>query len=172
MQLTKLIEVEEITSTNDYLKENYRTLPSYTIIKADHQTSGRGQFDRKWHSNPKENLMFSLLIKDELKDHLENIRNWIIKSLLKVLKAYQIPATFKTPNDIYVKDHKICGILIETKIKGDLCEYIVIGIGLNINQTIFKNLQATSFKKELGESTNIKTVFKKIIESMAEHYDH
>ena len=57
---------DQIDSTNDFLKRNYKMLPRITFIKAEHQTNGRGQFDRIWLSNDKENILCSLLVKRHL----------------------------------------------------------------------------------------------------------
>lgn len=167
----KVKEFLELESTNDYLKENYRKLDSFTVIKTQFQTNGRGQFNRVWNSMPNENLLFSLLLKDIPKEKIEKIRKWVILSLMTTLKNYKLDVRFKEPNDIYINDQKLCGVLIETKLNSGICEYIIIGIGLNINQTVFKDLEATSFKKTMNETYKVNSVFKKILAEMVKQYD-
>lgn len=166
MQLDKLkyIKVDEIDSTNNYLINNYKKLNNFTIIRALNQTNGRGQFDRKWISNKNENLLFSILLKDIPIIEINNIRNIIKESLLELLNLYEIRGNFKEPNDILVDNKKILGILIETKNKNyDIFSYIVIGIGININQVKFNELDATSFKLLKNQDFNLDDVITKFI---------
>ncbi len=80
--------------------------------------------------------------------------------LVKVLtEHYQVHATYKPPNDIYVSGKKICGILIENLTEFNNCLYVVIGIGLNVNQTAFEGFQATSLKQETGFKVEVSSIY-------------
>src|SRR5690554_3726101 len=103
-----ILSFDEVTSTSDILKEHFSSFSDFTIIKSNHQTKGRGQFDRSWTSNKDENLLFSILLKDLSINHIEYLKNWIVKSLFELFHAHQMTVSFKEPNDIYVDDKKIC----------------------------------------------------------------
>ncbi|MBO4919296.1 MAG: biotin--[acetyl-CoA-carboxylase] ligase [Erysipelotrichaceae bacterium] len=131
------IHFKEIDSTNTWLKENYRTLEDMTSVSARLQTAGRGRRGRSWESQ-EGNLYLSLLLKDEkYLRHVDAISTVSAYLILKVLEGYGIKDLgIKWPNDIYVKDEKICGILLES-VSTDRLECLIIGIGLNVNQKEF-----------------------------------
>lgn len=170
MAKIKVVEFKRIESTNDYLKNNYQKLPTFTAVRTDYQTKGRGQFDRRWYSSYGKNLIFSLLLKDVLFDQLTLIKEWVKSSLFSLLGSYGLDVYFKEPNDIYVNDKKICGILIETKSNQTMFDYVIIGIGLNINQLFFPGLKATSMHIETKKSYSIRKVFSKLISNLLENY--
>lgn len=159
LPLDNLLFFEEIDSTNEYLKSNYQKLNDLTFIRANFQTNGKGQFERVWESEKEQNLLFSMLLKERNFKDLETIKDLVIKTLINFLEKIKINAKFVYPNDIYVNNKKILGILIETKIcKLDL-EYVIIGIGININQTKFNTNSATSLKLINKKSYNIHTLY-------------
>lgn len=163
----KVINFDEITSTNDFLKENYKIYNNLTFVKTKFQTKGRGQFERVWKSNKDENLLFSFILKDIYINKIETIKNIINYTLLNFLKDYNIEGIFKEPNDILVDYKKILGILIETKTKtNEEYEYVITGIGININQDEFSNLNATSFKLLNNKVFDIETLFNKLSENL------
>lgn len=145
-----LIKLDATDSTNDFLKQIYREseIENYTIVLANYQTSGKGQFGAKWISDPGKNLIMSLLIKDvPLKNNnLFNLNVAVSAAILKVLKKNEIPnIAIKWPNDIMADTKKVAGILIENILKSDGTITSIIGIGINLNQTNFENLpNATS----------------------------
>lgn len=149
----------QISSTSDYLKENYQSLPSLTFIQTGYQTGGRGQFDRVWESTEKENILFSFLLKNIPVVKLDLIKEYVLISIMDTLKQYHIKGTFKAPNDIYVNGKKICGILIENLTELKNCLYVVVGIGLNVNQEQFTGFSATSLKLETGRLFDISEVY-------------
>ena len=128
----KQIDLKEIDSTNSYLKRNWKSLDDMTFVFADYQTNGYGRFDRKWESSPKNNLLFSLLIKNNgvLKspEKLTTLFPYIIVYILTYYKINDV--SIKWPNDIYVKNKKICGMIFESQ----LPNYLIVGVGLNVNQ--------------------------------------
>lgn len=148
-----------LSSTSDYLKDNYQDFPSFTFVQTGFQTNGRGQFERRWSSKEKENLLFSFLIKDIEIDQLDYIKKTVLSSISEILKTYQIHSTYKPPNDIYANGRKICGILIENLTELNTCLYVVIGIGLNVNQTEFEGFVATSIKQEIGFTVEVSNIY-------------
>ena len=131
----KIIHFNEIDSTNAYLIREHASLDNMTICEADFQSAGKGREDRVWLSKRYANVMFSILIKDkELIDKYAALS--VITGLLvrNYIASYEIDnVTVKWPNDVYVNDKKICGILLQ----GQIPNYLVIGVGINVNQTEF-----------------------------------
>ena len=131
----KTIHFETIDSTNTYLKQNYENLDNFTFVSADFQSAGRGRNNRNWKSEKGENLLFSLLIKD--KALIDKFSCLSVISAFSVIKALDLDKlSIKWPNDIYYKDSKLCGILLEAVTKNEI-ECLIIGIGLNVNQREF-----------------------------------
>ena len=167
-----LIHFQETDSTNTYLKNSYKLLSDFTFVSTDYQSNGKGRNDRTWTSEPGENLMFSFLIKNE-----KLIKQSPIISLLsaievaKVIEAYKIKhVSIKWPNDVLIGDKKVCGILAE----GQLPEYMVVGIGLNVNQKVFPDglrRPATSLSLEHKKDINVdelkETLFPQIVDSLS-----
>ena len=131
----KTIHFETIDSTNTYLKENYEDLDNFTFVSADFQSAGRGRNNRNWKSEKGENLLFSLLIKD--KALIDKFSSLSVISAFSIIKALNLEhLSIKWPNDIYYKDSKLCGILLEAVTRNEI-ECLIIGIGLNVNQRNF-----------------------------------
>jgi len=165
--LQYLIEFDIIDSTNEYLKHNYRKLPNFTIIKTNYQTKGHGQFGRDWESNYKENLMFSILIKKNLPFSSSVINPIVVSAIFNTLDEFDIDVRYKYPNDIYIGNKKIAGILIETKYDNQELEYMIIGIGINVNQEKFETLGAISLKNILDKDIDINHVFKRLLKHLS-----
>lgn len=171
MSKVKILELKKISSTNDYLKDNYLYLPNFICVRANEQTKGRGQYNRTWISKKKQNLTFSLLLKDMPYNQIDTVKSWVNKSIIQLLNVHNIKATFKEPNDIYVDDKKIAGILIETKSGVNRFSYIVIGIGLNVNQKLFnKNFNATSMFLISNKKQKVRQIFLELISIMLDKY--
>lgn len=156
MMKYKVINFDVITSTNQYIKEQYKNLEPFTIINANKQTNGRGRVDRKWESIEGKNLTFSIYLKPKiLPEKLPLLSLVIGASIYNVLSKY-INCLIKWPNDIIVNDKKIAGILVES-IYSNKLEALVAGIGININQGQFsKDLKnkATSLFIETNTEYN------------------
>lgn len=161
------ILVDELASTNDYLKENFKTLSNNTFISTNFQTKGRGQFKRVWEANKGENVLFSWLIKNDLINAYQ-VKNHVTNVVVKVLKQYKIKAYFKYPNDIFVGEKKLAGILIETKSNKVKHDYIIVGIGLNVNQAKFNDNKAISMFNLTNIKYDINKIKHEIIEKILE----
>ena len=112
--------------------------PSGSVFVADYQTEGRGKLGRQWVSPQGKNLLFSILLRPEIKaSRAPWLTQIICRSVAQVLrKKYGLVPTFKRPNDVMIRGKKICGVLIEAKgqSSGKL-ESLVIGVGLNVNSS-------------------------------------
>lgn len=171
---TKFINLDETVSTNDYLRE-YRPemKEAMTVVSAKYQTGGRGQGTNKWESEPEKNLLFSILIHP---DRLPIARQFVMSmaeamAIKEVLDEYTDGITVKWPNDIYYKDYKIGGTLIETKISAGHINDFIIGTGLNINQEEFHSdaPNPISLKMITGKTEKPEKILKKIIEKFDEN---
>ena len=133
-----ILQFDEIDSTNQYLLQNTLELPDFSVAVAKRQTAGRGRKGRKWHSPEGGNLYFSLLIKspDIAFEELSSIPQIMALAICESLQSCGIENSWiKWPNDIFVNQAKICGVLCETRLKGMTLEGLIIGVGLNVNMT-------------------------------------
>lgn len=160
----KIIKLDAIDSTNSYLKKllNKESLDDLTVVVSKHQTQGRGRNGNIWSNKPSLNLAFSIYKRfsdfEIDKKFMLNVISSI--SVYETLKKYNLfDLTIKWPNDIMTEDKKISGILIENNIRGKKIKHSVIGIGININQSKFKNLpNATSIFIETGKLNSVETI--------------
>ena len=136
--------IKNTGSTNELakklLKEHKNQLPF--VVQTNYQTQGKGQYQKSWESLPGENLLFSLVIKAPkiVIEQQFDISKAISVSIREVLsKLTNAKVCIKWPNDIYVGNDKIAGVLIENTIVGQKLDNCIIGIGLNVNQTVFSS---------------------------------
>lgn len=136
---TDIIWLDSIDSTNDEARRRILTLDNLSVLSALEQTGGRGQRENKWHSEPNQNLTFSIVLKNPPVKAADQfiISEITAVTLVSFLAEHGIEADIKWPNDIYVSGKKICGILIENSLKGQSIDWTIIGIGLNVNQFNF-----------------------------------
>lgn len=165
-----MINLKEVTSTNDYIKEHINELDNFECVYTSNQTKGKGRTGHTWESEPNKNVALSLLIKSD-----KIIKNFNIVSILTgVVVADYLEAlglanvSLKWPNDVYVNEQKVCGILLE----GNLPEYLIIGAGINVNQQKFEGFSATSIKNELGMKIDPNLVAIDISESLIDALKH
>jgi BirA family transcriptional regulator, biotin operon repressor / biotin---[acetyl-CoA-carboxylase] ligase len=172
----KRIHLAECSSTNLVANEMHGRGEDITntIISTDYQTSGKGLDTNSWHSERGKNLLFSLVIKPE---GLEASAQFMLTKavslgvhdvLIQVLPAEVL--TIKWPNDIYVDNKKICGMLISNHIGGNKILLSTIGIGLNVNQTIFPSElpNPVSVKQLIGMNTDRDWLLDKLSMSIAQ----
>ena len=136
------IWLERVDSTNSYcLGLAEKGEPEGRVVAAFLQEQGRGQRGNAWESEGSKNLTFSLLLRPVFLKVEEQfvVSKAIALSICDWLKMNNVEATIKWPNDIYVGDKKIAGILIENSFSGPSLDISVIGVGLNLNQTIFSS---------------------------------
>lgn len=172
-----LIKLNAIDSTNSYLKDlvSLQPLKNFTVVYAQQQTNGRGQMGTVWESDTGKNLTVSILIKFIDLD-IQNrfyLNMAISLAILETVKKYvKIKPMIKWPNDILADEFKIAGILLENSFSGEKIRHSIVGLGLNVNQTNFSqlNLTASSLKIITGETfdlmellNNLMIVIKKYI---------
>ena len=161
-----ILTFDSIDSTNNYLKIHADSLPHFTIVRARFQHAGRGQLMRQWQSNPNENILVSFLLKTfSTYKNVKTIESAFIQLCQSFFKHYGVVVEHKLPNDLMVGGKKISGMLIETKQQADTLQHVILGIGLNINQTSFVNLpNATSLAILTKKTYLIDDLFEHFIE--------
>ncbi len=139
---SNLIHLPETDSTNTYAADLLKkeSVPEGTVIHADFQKAGRGHQDNKWASEKGKNLLFSIILYPQ---SVEPTDQFLISMAISlgiydfIYRNLGKNGSIKWPNDIYSKDDKIAGILIENSIIGNTIDHTVAGIGININQRAF-----------------------------------
>ena len=173
----KIIKLDAIDSTNSYLKKllNKESLDDLTVVVSKHQTQGKGRNGNVWLNKPSLNLAFSIYKRfsdfEIDKKFMLNVISSI--SVYETLKKYNLlDLTIKWPNDIMTANKKISGILIETNIRGNRIKNSVIGIGININQSEFKNLpNATSIFIETGKLNSIDIIAQELQKALEKNFN-
>lgn len=126
----------ELDSTNNEARRTLDALDNFSVLATESQTAGRGQGEHTWYATPGRNLTFTVVLRPRLLPARDGILITHITtvSLVKYLEYHGVEARIKWPNDIWVGDKKICGILIENVLDGQYVQASIIGIGLNINE--------------------------------------
>ena len=134
-----IIWLDVAESSNDEARKAIDSLDNLSVVAVRCQTAGRGQGENTWLTAPGENMTFSIVLKDF--DILPNqqiaISQITALAVVRFLALHGIDAKIKLPNDIYVGDRKICGILIENTLCAGKIKWSIVGIGINVNQTTF-----------------------------------
>jgi len=173
-----IVTLRRIDSTNNYLKNQLSKsapLPEGTVILAEEQFAGRGQLNNTWISEPGMNLTLSLLLFPTfLNPEQQFLLNKSISIAINDVLARIIGAGLKIkwPNDIYFKDKKVGGVLIENLLRGRRWNYAVVGIGININQTHFPDTikKVTSIKEILQKNYDINDILVDLCTSIEQRY--
>jgi BirA family biotin operon repressor/biotin-[acetyl-CoA-carboxylase] ligase len=164
-----IIKLDATDSTNAYLKNAMlsEVLDDYTVVTARTQLKGRGQPGSTWQSETGKNLTFSLLKRfDGFPAREQFLLNMATSlAVVEALSTWQVPdITIKWPNDILSGNTKVCGILIENMVNSSQIQSSVIGIGLNVNQLVFRDLpNASSLKLLLGRTLPLDEVLTGIL---------
>lgn len=170
-----LIVLESTPSTNDFCMKLVleKQLPDGTVVWAKEQTAGKGQREKKWLSAKGSSLTFSVLLhpKTDLKQQFF-FNKAIAVGLCEGVKELGIDAQIKWPNDIYVNNRKLSGILIENSLRGVQLQHCVVGIGVNINQLQFDAglLNPVSLRQLLEESLEIDVVLADLCYAIERRY--
>ena len=162
------IELDEVDSTNEYVKRNIDKLPDFSVVRCNHQTTGHGRNGHIWESQKGQDLLMSILIKEfKNPQDLYKLAQIASCSVVELLDRYGIEGKTKWPNDIYVDDLKICGILVEA-LHQDESDAVVIGIGLNVNSI---SGEYASMKMKMGQNYLIKPIMITILTYFKIYYN-
>ena len=164
----KIFYKEELASTNE--KALNLNNNSYGIVICDKQTYGRGRHGRKWISTPYKDLAFTIIIPKNYIMDGQSLVNIACRSIVTTLEKLKIFAQIKHPNDIYIDNKKISGILCEQIVKDKVITQ-VLGIGINVNSN-FQDLEPiqdklyTSLLLELGKKVSREKLLRNLIETI------
>jgi BirA family biotin operon repressor/biotin-[acetyl-CoA-carboxylase] ligase len=171
-----IIELEEVHSTNQYLHDLTvcQDVEHGTLVTAGFQSAGKGHGEATWASESGKNLLVSVYLKEpcipvEKQFYLSKITSLAIRD---VLKSICPDTVIKWPNDIFIRNKKIGGILIENTIVGRKLMSAIVGIGLNVNQEHFPAFipPATSILLETGEPEEISGLLNLLVNALKERY--
>ncbi len=173
----ELIFLEEVGSTNAYVKQHMSELSDGTVVYTSHQTDGRGRLNRKWIDTGNENIYMTFCLKPSC-DFMEvysNLTQYLSVVLCKTLEKYGIEPKIKWPNDVLVNGKKIAGILSETSMQGTMFKGIALGIGVNLNtpKTLLDAIDkpATSLSVELKKEINRDEFLNSLVDEFFSGYD-
>ena len=137
----EIIHIDETDSTNRWLVANRTEGQNPCVVVADYQTAGRGCGTNKWESEGGKNLLFSILFHPtEIPVNKQFVVSMAVANSIAAVVAKYVTSqavSVKWPNDIYIDDKKVCGILIENRLQGGVIKDSIIGVGLNVNQLCF-----------------------------------
>lgn len=172
----RFIFLKEVNSTNSYVKEHHETLGSGMAVVTDYQTGGRGRYGRSFYSPAGEGLYLSIIYKGNSMPDPEFLTIATALAVSDVLSVYGLDPAIKWVNDVFVKGKKLCGILTEgeVELESGSMKYLVLGIGLNINNDSFpEELRelATSMKMSAGKTFDLNEVAACIIASVDKYTD-
>jgi len=135
----EIIVLDETTSTNDVvLQMAYEGASEGVVVFAEHQTAGRGQRGNAWESSAGKGLLCSILLRPNVAVHdSARLVDWAVKGIAWTIEsACFCTATIKPPNDIYIDGRKVAGVLVEMRAQLGAPYLAVVGIGVNVNQTL------------------------------------
>ena len=171
----KILKLTETASTNDVLLAHPAPPNGEMVVAvAEYQTAGRGQAGNSWESERGKNLLFSILTCPQ---NIAIADQYVLSmagalALKAALDRYTDHITLKWPNDIYWRDRKISGTLIETTVKGKRIDRCVYGIGLNVNQREFRSNapNPVSLYNIIGRETPLDEVLNALLRSFELYY--
>ncbi len=175
----RIIWLETADSTNSELRRRMDALDNLSVIAAEEQTAGRGQGSHSWFSRPGSGLTFSVLLRFPPEGRfrvkaadLLLITELVTLAIRDYLLDRGIDAGIKWPNDIWVGDRKICGILIENILDADMIRRSIVGIGLNVNETDWPEElpNPVSMKQLSGRTYSIREELEALCEGIRRRY--
>ncbi len=174
----RVIHLTETASTSDELRrmaDRGEAPDDFTTIIADFQTAGRGQVGNHWESEAGQNLLLSTILRPKGVDVSRQfllsmaVSLAVTDALATVLPAHAQPLLkIKWPNDIYVAHGKMVGILVENRLRGREIADVIVGAGVNVNQTIFRSNAPNplSVKNVKGQDTDVMTLAHALLRSL------
>jgi BirA family biotin operon repressor/biotin-[acetyl-CoA-carboxylase] ligase len=172
----QIIQIHEVDSTNNYAAKllSEGKLAHGTVILAEHQTAGRGQRGRSWQSVGSKQFTGTYFLKTDFLsvDHLCYLNMGVALAVRGLVQSFtRRKVSIKWPNDIFIDNYKIAGILIETNWKNGRVEGAIVGVGVNISPV--KSVgYATSLEEISGKTPERLSVLDVLSGQMTEYYQH
>lgn len=174
MENKKIIYYKQLDSTNtEIARLAMQGAEHGTVVVAELQTAGRGRKGRSWESPAGENIYMSVLLRpDFVPDKAPMLTLVMAYSVAQVIEEFEFAEVqIKWPNDLVLSGKKICGILTEMQLKGSEIDYVVVGVGINVNTRKFPvelEDKATSLFLESGSKFERET----IVENIVDNFEH
>lgn len=155
-----LLKFSSLSSTNDYCWDllSDKSIPDGTVVWTPLQTHGKGQRGKLWLSEEGKSLPFSIIFRPKVNVSEQFFLNKAIAlGVCEGVASFGVSSKIKWPNDIYIKNKKVAGILIENSLRGSLLQEVVVGVGINLNQEDFAKdlLQPVSLKQVLQQTFDL-----------------
>ncbi|KAB3532394.1 biotin--[acetyl-CoA-carboxylase] ligase [Alkaliphilus pronyensis] len=171
-----IIHFNSIDSTNSYAKGIADKTPSGTLIISEEQLSGRGRLGREWESPKGDGIWMTLILKPKFPPSEGGKLTQIAAASVwqGINKVLGLKSLIKWPNDIVINGKKVCGILTEMSAELNQLHYLIVGIGINVNNEAFHNTiadKATSLFLEKGEKINRRALLCEILNAFELLYD-
>lgn len=172
----QVISLDQVASTNTYLDrlDGDLSQPEGYVVLAHTQSAGRGQRGNSWEAESCKNLTFSYLLRPLMIRPQEQfiLSQAVSLALVDVLSQYADGFSVKWPNDIYYRDRKIAGILIEHTLSGEEILRSIVGIGLNVNQMTFKSdaPNPVSLSQITGRTYDLKELLNAVLQATGIRY--
>lgn len=174
-----IVHKESIDSTQFLAHQHARDGAAHgTVIIADEQTKGKGRMNRAWHSAPGKGIWMSMILRPQLLPHVASQLTLLTATVLAdVIHEYiGVKPQIKWPNDILINSRKTAGILTEMQAEQDQIQYVVIGMGINVNQTAEElpediSYKATSIRVESRKEWDIKELIQQILLTFEAAYE-
>jgi len=173
----KIIYLDKANSTSDIAKEKALSEDEGTVVIAEEQTKGRGRLGRHWDSPPGTGIWMSIILKPNIRPHeayqiTQAAAVAVVKSIEEVTN---LAAGIKWPNDIIINHKKVCGILTEMSSEPDRVNYIILGIGVNVNADLkdippYLQNKATSLKEEYGKKISRERLIVTLLKNIEKIY--
>lgn len=172
----EFIYVDEVDSTNNHVRNMAEAFPEkeFIVTIARYQTSGRGQRGNSWESEKGKNLLFSILCRPTFLDANQQflLSQVISLSIKEELEHHAKKISIKWPNDIYWREKKIGGILIENDLEGKHIAQSILGVGINLNQLEFTSgaPNPVSLMQATGQTKDAQSILRKILRRFEFYY--
>jgi len=173
----KIHHFTEVTSTNDVAKRlAAEGAEEGTIVISEKQTLGRGRLGRRWVS-PEGGIWFSMILRPEVASKDASKLTFVVAvAVARVIrKMFNLDAEIKWPNDVLIGGKKVCGILTEASTKGDVVDFVIVGIGINANVSLDafpRSLRRsiTSLRRELRREVEREKFLCALLQEMENYY--
>ena len=163
----KVYYFEEVSSTMDVARKLAQK-GEEAIVIAETQTKGKGRRGRYWYSS-RGGIYFSLTLRPTISPSQAHLLNLLagVAVAITIRKLFNINATLKWPNDVLINEKKVCGILAEMEAEADIVRFIILGIGINVNNNISDRIKsAISLREILGKEVSKKKLFLPLIKEI------
>jgi BirA family biotin operon repressor/biotin-[acetyl-CoA-carboxylase] ligase len=172
----QIVRIQSTDSTNNYANQQIRenAWAEGTVFLTYDQTSGRGQMKNFWESEKDNNLTFSIVLYPDFLEirHQFKLSKVVTLGIYKALNKYVDQLSVKWPNDIYARNQKLGGILIENSILSGLLKTSVVGIGLNVNQMVFRSSAPNPVSMQLltNKHYNCEEILTEVLNGINDYY--